>query len=121
MIPRFPFPPEWFTTVTVQRRGPRDRYGKAGKLEEHTVERCLLAPGGTVGPPVQSGAVQSSPTLYRHEGEEPFEFTKDDIIIAPSDSWMPGTWLVDGRPKRWPFGWEVPLKREDAQWSNPTE
>lgn len=110
------YPDCWYSTVRVERRTQPDRRGRYdADAKMFEVPRCLLAPGNTSADPRPSGVVDSAPRLYRHAGEEPdFTFQPGDVIICPNNSFLPGRWHIDGQPKQWPFGWEVPLKREDG-------
>lgn len=110
------FPPEWYVDVTLERQGPRDRYGNRPKVTTIDVPHCLIAPGGTISGPPLTGVADSDPVLYRHANvEPPVSFQPSDVITIPPGSHMSGRWAIKGRPKLWPFGWEVNLVRDDGK------
>lgn len=99
---------EWLTPVVQVRVEPGgvDEYGDTlpGQRLLADLPPALFAPGRTLEP-VQAGAmpVITAPTVY-WRGEHPAIKTGDRLIVG---GWE---YEVEGEPKAWPLGLEVPLK-----------
>lgn len=99
------------TTVVVLRGGGRDNRGNPKPVERLTVTECLPAARATEDPVDRGDLTQSAGVLYRRRLD--FDFLDTDKVEIPEGTWLSaGVWAVDGDPKRWPSGWEVPLRKE---------
>jgi len=99
------------TTVVVLRGGGRDHRGNPKPVEEIDLPGCLPAARATEDPTDRADLTRSQGVLYRRSLD--FDFHSTDRIRIPEGTWLTaGEWAVDGDPKRWPSGWEVPLRRE---------
>jgi len=104
------FPAEWLTEVVVLRGGGRDREGNPLPVEEIPLADCLVGSRSTENPVDRADLTRTEGILYRDLG---FNFRHTDRIRIPDGTWLAaGEWAVDGDPKRWPMGWEVPLRKE---------
>lgn len=100
------FPAFWRTSVTVIRGGGRDDRGDPLPVTEIPVAGCLIGPRATSEPVDRADLVSDTAMLYR-DPEPSFSFLSTDRIRTPDG----GVWSVDGEPKIWPLGVEVPLKK----------
>jgi hypothetical protein len=103
------FPAGWQTPVTLLRGGGRDREGNPKAEERSDTPPVLVGWRSTSDPVDRSEATEDYAVLY----DDSFEiaWTPTDRVEIPDGPWPSGTWQVDGRPKPWPLGWEVPLRR----------
>lgn len=99
---------EWLTPVVRVRveSGGVDEYGDTlpGQRTLQDLPPALFAPGRT-WEPVQAGAmpVITAPTVY-WRGQHPDVKAGDKLVVG---GWE---YEVEGEPKAWPLGLEVPLK-----------
>ena len=100
------FPAFWRTDVVVLRGGGRDDRGEPNPVTELPVAGCLIAPRSTSEPIDRADLVSADAVLYR-DPEPSFVFLSTDRIRTPDGV----VWSVEGDPKVWPMGVEVPLKR----------
>lgn len=106
------FPAEWLTDVTVVRGGGRDSRGNPLPTTELPVTDCLVGARATMDPLSRGDLTTADGILYR-DLEPGVEFRPTDQVRVPEGAWLAaGVWAVDGEPKRWPLGWEVPLRKE---------
>lgn len=100
-------PRSWRTEAVVLRGGGKDPKGNPLPASEIPVtQRCAYAPRTTADPVDHSEVVDSTAVLYCDPG---FSFLAKDRIRIPAGSRGAGEWMVDGRPKEWPLGWEIGL------------
>lgn len=103
-------PPEWQVDVEVRRGGGRDARGRP--QPETVLQRTGVLVGwrSTADPVDRSDVTSDHAVLYDVGGG--FTWHDGDRVVIPGDYAGPrGTWQVDGKPKAWPLGWEVPLRR----------
>ena len=106
------FPAEWLVEVVALRGGGRDSRGNPLPVEEVPVADCLVGSRATMDPLSRGDLTTADGILYR-DLEPGVEFFSTDRIRVPEGAWLAaGVWAVDGEPKRWPLGWEVPLRKE---------
>ena len=101
------FPESWKTTVTV-RRGGTDRWGDPLPGQEHSEPGCLVGWRSTADPVDRSELTSDDAVIYAEPG---CDFRSGDRIIIPDGPWPAGEFWVDGSPKRWPMGVEIPIRR----------
>lgn len=100
------FPKSWRVDVTVIRGGGRDDRGNPLPVTEIPVSGCLVGPRATSEPVDRTDLVSSDAVLYR-DPDPAFTFLSTDRVRTPDGV----VWSVEGSPKVWPMGVEVPLKR----------
>ena len=103
-------PAEWLVDVVVLRGGGRDPRGNP--RPEQRIELAGVAVGwrSTADPVDRDDVTSDFAVLYDETGE--LDWLESDRVELPADNRGPrGVWQVDGRPKAWPVGWEVPLRR----------
>lgn len=89
------------------RGGGKDPKGNPLPVVEIPVtEKCAYAPRATEDPVDRSEVTSATGVFYCDPG---FSFLPADRIRIPAGSRGAGTWMVDGRPKDWPYGWEIGL------------
>jgi hypothetical protein len=94
----------------VLRGGGRDSRGNP-KPETVLHSGRVLIGWRSTAEPVDRSEVTSDQAVLYDMGRD-FEWHGDDRVKIPNDYPGPrGTWQVDGQPKPWPLGWEVPLRR----------
>lgn len=103
------FPASWRTNITVLRGGGRDSNGNPRPVVEIPLAGCLIGPRSTGESGIQSDVTSSEMSLYR-DPDPVFKFLSTDRILVPDGALNAGEWVVDGRPKEFPLGIEVPLK-----------
>lgn len=103
------FPAFWRVDVTVIRGGGRDDRGDPLPVVELPVAGCLVGPRSTSEPVDRADLVDASAVLYR-DPQPSFVFLSTDRVRTPDGV----EWMVDGDPKVWPMGVEVPLRRGAA-------
>lgn len=104
------YPPEWQTMVTVKRGGARDRKGVAQPETSIAAGPVLVGWRATDDPVDRADLTADTAVLYDRTGTTAYQ--PSDRIVIPDDFPGPtGTWQVDGTPKRWPSGYEVPLRK----------
>ena len=108
------FPPlknlkRWTTTVTVIKTGGRDDDGDVLESTSYSQSDCLVALRSTNDPVDRSSVNTAEAILYAPVDAD---IDSTDRIEVPEGSFLPGTWAVDGHVMHWPFGVEVPLRRE---------
>ena len=103
------FPASWRTSVTVLRGGGRDDRGDPLPVTELPVADCLVGPRATSEPIDRADLVSADAVLYRDPDPE-FSFLSTDRIRTPDGV----EWSIEGAPKVWPQGVEVPLTRGAA-------
>ena len=102
------FPTTWRTTVTVTRQG-RDQKGNPLPPTSHTVADCMAGWRATTDPVDRADLTSDDAVLYV---DDPLaDIAEGDRISVPAGPWASGVWFVDGSPKRWPLGLEVPLRK----------
>lgn len=107
------FPESWKTEVTVHRGGGHDRKGNPLPTTDHQVVECMIGWRSTDDPVDRSDLVTDKPVLY---ADDPMaDFQTGDQVTIPVGPWPSGDFWLDGSPKRWPLGCEVPLARGDAR------
>lgn len=100
---------KWKTDIVLVRSAGRDAKGNPLPETRSPVKACLVAPRATSEPLARGDLVDAAAVLYREE-EDGLDFLSKDRIEVPEGARMAGVWSVEGRPKLWPFGWEVALK-----------
>lgn len=95
-------------TLTVNRYGPRDKYGHLPAATGHAIGPCALAPAGSVENTSGVAVVLEQDTIYA-----PFESdvqASDEIVIPAGEAIQAGIYQVDGNPQRWksPFTGRTP-------------
>ena len=100
------FPAFWRVDVVVVRGGGRDDRGDPLPVTELPVAGCLVGPRATSEPVDRADLVDAGAVLYR-DPQPSFTFLSTDRIRTPDGV----EWQVDGDPKVWPKGVEVPLRR----------
>lgn len=103
------FPASWLTSVTVLRDGGRDPKGNPLPATEIPLDRCLIGPRSTGESVAGSSLTSSDMSIYR-DLDPTFRFQPADRIRVPAGALNAGEWSVDGRPKEFPLGVEVPVK-----------
>lgn len=104
------FPDGWKTSVTVKRGGAKDRKGVAQPETQFSAGPVLVGWRATADPVDRADLTTDTAVLYDMTGTVTYE--PSDRVVIPDDYPGPtGTWQVDGTPKRWPFGYEVPLRK----------
>ncbi len=103
------FPEAWKTTITVKSSGGRDKFGDLLPPTIREVPGCLLAPRSSSEPNNQSAYVEGEAVLYVATESA---IVSTDQIITPVGSTIQGTWAVSGDPINWPWGTEVPLRKD---------
>ena len=106
------FPAEWLCDVVVLRGGGRDSRGNPAPVTEVPVTDCLVGARATMDPLSRGDLTTADAVLYRDLGDG-VTFLPTDRVRVPEGTWLSaGVWAVDGEPKAWPLGWEVPLRKE---------
>lgn len=100
------FPAFWRVDVVVVRGGGRDDRGDPLPVTELPVAGCLVGPRATSEPIDRADLVDAGAVLYR-DPQPSFVFLSTDRVRTPDGV----EWQVDGDPKVWPMGVEVPLRR----------
>lgn len=103
------YPAAWRTEVIVIRGGGRDDRGNPRPVEEIPLADCLIGPRSTADAGGTSDLTSSDMSLYR-DPDPAFKFQPTDRIRVPAGAANAGDWSVDGRPKEFPLGVEVPVK-----------
>lgn len=103
------FPASWLTEIVVMRGGGRDDRGNPLPIEEITLEQCLVGPRSTTERAGRDDLTSSAMSIYR-DPDPNFRFLPTDQIRVPDGALNSGDWSVDGRPKEYPLGVEVPIK-----------
>ena len=101
------FPRSWVADVIVLRGGGRDSKGNPLPSQEIPRKGVLIGARSTSDPVDHSDVVDNKAVLY--DDDTTFKYHASDIIRVPESSRMSGSWMVDGRPAEWPYGWEVGL------------
>lgn len=105
------FPAEWQLTVVILRGGQRDPRGNPQPERKIPREAVLVGWRATSDPLDRSDQTSDYAVLY-DQGGDGFRYVDSDRVEIPVNEIGPnGTWQVDGQPKAWPDGWEVPLRR----------
>lgn len=100
----------WTTPVTVHRGGGRDARGNP-KPETLIPVPFLLIGWRSTSDPIDRGEVTSDFAIAYDEADQ-LDWNGADRIEIQADYAGPvGMWQVDGQPKRWPLGWEIPLRK----------
>lgn len=102
-------PASWRTSVTVIRGGGRDHMGNPVPASEVVLADCVVGPRSSGEPMVQGDVVASGLSVYR-DPDPAFRFLSTDKIVVPEGALNAGTFEVDGRPREFPLGVEVPIK-----------
>lgn len=103
-------PPEWATTVTVERGGGLDRFGQPKPATTHDIERCLIGEATTEEADQFSEVAQLDAIL---SGPVAADLTNTDIVRSPASAFAPArTWRVAGHPFFGPLGTKAPLSLE---------
>lgn len=97
------FPKEWLVTVELKQGGGRDARGNPLPPTPVTVEGCLFADRASEDPVDRSDLTEDAGVLYMPPSA-PLPASTDSVVVPGR-----GTYAVDGKPKQWPFGHEVPL------------
>lgn len=105
-----PFPADWTTTVTVKRGGGKDRKGNPQPETELKAGPVLVGWRATADPVDRADLTTDLAVLYDETGTTVYE-RSDRVVIPDTHAGPTGTWQVDGTPKNWPMGWEVPLRK----------
>lgn len=100
-------PKSWKTDALIIRNGGRDNKGNPKPDTEIPITGFLIAPRATSDPVDQSDVVAATVVGYHAS----FGFQSTDRIRIPAGKRMAGDWSIDGLPKEWPHGSELPLKR----------
>lgn len=101
------FPEEWRTEAVVLRGGGRDAKSNPLPVAQiPVVPPCAFAPRATSDPNDHSDVASTTGVLYCDPG---FTFLPKDRIRISAGFPGAGEWMVDGRPKEWPLGWEIGL------------
>lgn len=104
------FPEDWATDAVVLRGGGRDPRGNPKPETRLPVSDLLVGWRATSDPVDRSEQTSDYAVAYDTAGE--IDWKADDRVIIPDTFSGPrGTWQIDGQPKRWPLGWELPLRR----------
>jgi len=104
------FPDEWLADVVVLRGGGRDPRGNPQPETQHPISGVLVGWRATSDPVDRSDQTADYAVLYDQTGN--FQWKGTDRVRIPNDFPGPrGVWQVDGQPKPWPLGWEIPLRR----------
>lgn len=102
------FPAQWRTDVVV-RRGGRDNKGNPLPEVAHIVPNVLVGWRGTRNPLDRSDMTSDDAVIYANLGSY---FEVGDKIDIPDGPWPSGNgWQIDGQPKRWQMGTEVPIRK----------
>lgn len=102
------FPTGWKTSVTVTRGG-RDQAGNTSAPETFQIDGVLVGPSSTGDGGDWNEAPDDRATMWLDPGT--FDFQPRDVVDIPEGRHPSGRWQVDGRPKPWPLGIEVQLRR----------
>ena len=103
------FPASWRTSVTVLRGGGRDDRGDPLPVTELPVETCIVGPRSS-GEPMERGDVVSFELSIYRDPDPSFRFLSTDRIVVPDTALNPGTYEVEGKPREFPLGVEIPIK-----------
>lgn len=109
MIERLPA--SWKTDVVLISGGGRDDDGNIISSTETTLTGCLIAPRRTEDPVDRSEIVVGEAVLFVPLGATA-SIPSSARIRVPQGAALPGLWSVDGQAVRWPYGFEVPLRKE---------
>ncbi|WP_054953089.1 hypothetical protein [Flaviflexus massiliensis] len=114
-------PDEWKTDVVRVVDGGRDSSGNWVEGITVTVSDCVIAPGTTIEDGRFSDITTSTIRLFAPLDEAAYDppggagWSSGDTVITPETSMIPGRWQVDGKPVRWPAGWEIKLSGEGGR------
>ena len=101
-------PDEWKTWVRRLPRSTRDSSGnRVPSCEPQNLEGCLIGPKDSSESGNFSDVTTSALTLF---APSHYELQADDLIEIPQGAIVSGRFRVDGKPVKWPAGWQATLR-----------
>lgn len=112
---------DWKTDVIRVIEGGRDSAGNWVEGISVRVRDCVISPGVTSEDGRFSEITTTTVRLFAPVDEAAYDpaayaaWSSGDTVITPATSMIPGRWQVDGKPVRWPAGWEIKLSGEGGR------